>query len=84
MNLLVHILGMDDLSGRWYGFWSGFGSDIGELGIIGGLVGLLRHKNCHVKGCPYASAGTRSTAPSGWCAASITLNCRTRHQLPAT
>lgn len=51
MNLLLHILGVDDVSGRWYGFWSGFGSDVGELGIIGGLIGLLRHKNCHVHGC---------------------------------
>ena len=54
---LHHIL--DDLfiwtgskgSGSVYGFWSGFGSDIGEVVIIGGLVQLVRHHNCHVKGC---------------------------------
>lgn len=38
-------------SGPYYGFFSGFGSDIGELAIIGGLVALVRHHNCHVKGC---------------------------------
>lgn len=36
---------------QWYNFWSGFGSDIGEFAIIGGLVQLLRHYNCHDKGC---------------------------------
>lgn len=37
--------------GPYYGFWSGFGSDIGELAIIGGLVHVARDHNCHVKGC---------------------------------
>ena len=36
---------------KWYNFWSGFGSDLGELVIIGSLVGLYKHHNCHVKGC---------------------------------
>jgi hypothetical protein len=43
--------GLDDLSGPWYGFWSGAGSDITELAIIGGLISLARRHNCHVKGC---------------------------------
>ena len=38
-------------SGYWYNFWSGFGSDIGEVAIIGGLVQIYRQHNCHVKGC---------------------------------
>jgi hypothetical protein len=37
--------------GPYYGFWSGFGSDIGEVVLIGGLVGIYRKHNCHVKGC---------------------------------
>lgn len=35
-------------TGRWYNFWSGSGSDIGELAIVGAL---LRHVNCHESGC---------------------------------
>lgn len=34
-----------------YNFWSGFGSDIGEVAIIGGLIQIARHANCHVQGC---------------------------------
>ena len=48
---ILHMLGVDDVSGRWYGFWSGFGSDIGELAIIGGLITIARHHNCHQPGC---------------------------------
>lgn len=48
MNWLSHVLGLDDLSGRWYGFWSGFGSDLGMFAAAGAL---LRKHNCHVRGC---------------------------------
>jgi len=51
MNWLLHVLGIDDVSGRWYGFWSGFGSDLGEIGIVAGLAGLLRKHNCEVHRC---------------------------------
>lgn len=51
MNWLVTILGISDESGRWYAFWSGFGSDLGELAVVGGLVSLYRKHNCHVRGC---------------------------------
>lgn len=47
----MHVLGVDDLSGRWYGFWSGFGSDIGELAIVGALAGMVRQHNCEVHRC---------------------------------
>jgi hypothetical protein len=40
-------------SGPYYGFWSGFGSDIGEATILVGLVTVYRHHNCHVKGCAH-------------------------------
>jgi hypothetical protein len=40
-------------SGPYYGFWSGFGSDIGEATIIVGIVTVYRHHNCHVKGCAH-------------------------------
>jgi hypothetical protein len=38
-------------SGPYYGFWSGFGSDIGEATLIVGVGAAWRHHNCHVKGC---------------------------------
>jgi hypothetical protein len=49
MRLLLHILGIDSSSSYWYGFWSGFG---GDLTIFAAVIVWLRHKNCHVKGCP--------------------------------
>jgi hypothetical protein len=38
-------------SGPYYGFFSGFGSDLGEIALIGGIVTLFRHGNCGQKGC---------------------------------
>lgn len=48
---LAHFFGLDNLSGPFYGFWSGIGSDIGELAIIGGLIQIYRQHLCHVDGC---------------------------------
>lgn len=47
----LHYTGSNDPSGPWYGFWSGFGSDLGEIAILGGLITFVRHKNCTTKGC---------------------------------
>lgn len=52
-------------SGPYYGFWSGFGSDIGEYVILSAVFNGLylhwKHINCHAPGCPrvgrYAAAG---------------------------
>ena len=38
-------------SGPYYGFWSGFGSDLGEVTILGAVAVGLKHVNCHDKGC---------------------------------
>ena len=32
-------------SGPYYGFWSGFGSDIAEVALIGGLIHMARARN---------------------------------------
>ena len=41
--------------GPYYGFWSGFGSDLEEFGILGaigaGIYQLVRKYNCHEPGC---------------------------------
>jgi hypothetical protein len=49
---LLHVLGVDNVSGPWYGWWSGAGSDIAELGILTGLYANYKKHNCHVKWCP--------------------------------
>lgn len=50
-HLFMHWTGSDNVSGPYYGFWSGFGSDIGEIALLAGIYTLLRKHNCHVKGC---------------------------------
>jgi hypothetical protein len=52
-------------SGPYYGFWSGFGSDLAEFGILGaiatGIYQLVKKYNCHEPGCwrvgTYEAAG---------------------------
>ena len=46
-----HFLGLDNLSGPYYGFWSGIGSDITEFGILGGLIMMYRKHNCEIHKC---------------------------------
>ncbi len=45
------LLPWHSLYGDTYQFWSGVGSDIGELAILGGVIGLWRQHNCHVHRC---------------------------------
>lgn len=48
---LSNFFGVTNEAGPGYGFWSGVGSDIGEVAIIGAIVAAYRRHNCHVKGC---------------------------------
>jgi hypothetical protein len=52
--LQVHT-GTINESGPYYGFWSGFGSDLEEFGILGGISAavyqLVRKHNCHEPRC---------------------------------
>lgn len=50
LDWLYHVLGVAG-SGPFYGFWSGFGSDLTELGILGGLISMYRKNNCEVHKC---------------------------------
>jgi hypothetical protein len=43
--------GTTNQSGPYYGFWSGFGSDLGELAVLGAVFGAWHRVNCHAKGC---------------------------------
>jgi hypothetical protein len=42
-------------TGPYYGFWSGFGSDLAEFSILGaigtGVYQLVKKYNCHEPGC---------------------------------
>ena len=38
-------------SGPYYGFWSGFGSDVGEVTLLAGIVAIWRQHNCHTRHC---------------------------------
>lgn len=46
-----HLLGIDNGAGPWYLWWSGFGSDLGELTILGALASLYWKHTCHVDRC---------------------------------
>ena len=48
--LAVHT-GTVNESGPWYGFWSGFGSDLGEVTLLGAIIATYKHKNCHTRHC---------------------------------
>ena len=36
------------LAGEGYGFWSGIGSDFGEVVLLGIFATMFKHFNCHV------------------------------------
>lgn len=47
--MILHHLGfLLDSDGRWYAFWSGFGSDLTEFAIVGMVYNRLV---CHEVGC---------------------------------
>lgn len=58
---LLHILGVDDVSGRPYAFWSGFA---GDLSILATPLVLWRRHNCHARWCP--RIGRHPVAGTTW------------------
>ena len=50
-NDFLNWTGSNNTSGNQYGFWSGFGSDIGEVTLIIGAITWYIHNQCHVDGC---------------------------------
>ena len=48
MRLLLHVLGVDDVSGHWYAWWSGIA---GDLSILAAPGIWWRTHNCHVGSC---------------------------------
>jgi hypothetical protein len=55
MGWLLHWLavhtGTVNEPGPYYGFWSGFGSDLGEVALLGAVLGAYRKHNCHEPRC---------------------------------
>ncbi len=67
---IEHFTGMDNLSGPFYGFWSGFGSDITEFALLGALISIYKQHKCAscwrvgrhpVEGTPYLTCHKHST-----------------------
>ena len=48
---LLNFFGISNLSGYGYGFFSGIGSDLGEVVLIGAIIAVYRKHNCHAQGC---------------------------------
>lgn len=57
---MIHLASQTALSWYWlwhplegpgYQFWSGIASDLGEVTLVGAVVALAKHHNCHHKGC---------------------------------
>jgi hypothetical protein len=48
---LLHFLGLDSASGTAYLAWSGAVSDLGEIALIGAVLGAYRKHNCHQEHC---------------------------------
>lgn len=62
---VLNVLGVTDPAGRWYAWWSGAGSDLGELAIVGGLLALVRKHTCHQPRC--WRIGRHVVEGSPWC-----------------
>lgn len=48
---VLHFLGIDNPAGPWYAWWSGAGSDLGEIVLVGGFWAGIRRLNCHEHRC---------------------------------
>lgn len=52
ISWFLHVIGVEPRQpSTAYNFFSGAGSDLGEITIIGLGIGAFRHVNCHQRGC---------------------------------
>jgi len=47
----MHVFGLDNLAGPFYGFWSGSGSDLQELPLFATPFVVWKAVNCHTARC---------------------------------
>lgn len=50
-HVFLNWCGASNPAGTTYGFWSGFGSDLGEVTIVVGLIAWWKAGECHVDKC---------------------------------
>lgn len=62
---LLHWIGVDNETGHAYAFWSGFGSDLGEVALIGAIFGAYHRHACHEPRCWRVGRHTVDGTP--WC-----------------
>lgn len=67
-----------DGGSKWYNFWSGFGSDFGELAILGSLFAIYKHHNCQVSGCWRIGRHPVAGTPYLTCHKHATIDTHTR------
>lgn len=49
---IAHYFGLTNAGGEWYLFWSGFGSIIISISLLGSIGGMIWKKlNCHEDSC---------------------------------
>lgn len=65
MHLILHWIGVDTEAGTPYAFWSGFGSDLGEVALLGAVLGAYRKHHCHEARCWRIGRHTVNGTP--WC-----------------
>lgn len=51
LSTAISVYLLHPLRGDGYQWWSGLGSDLGELTLIGLLAGAYKHANCEEPGC---------------------------------
>jgi hypothetical protein len=48
---VLSVTGINNETGKWYAFWSGFGANFGEVTLLAGVLAAWHRVNCHTKGC---------------------------------
>jgi hypothetical protein len=46
---VLTVTGINNESGKWYAFWSGFGANFGEVTLLAGVLAAWHRVNCHTK-----------------------------------
>lgn len=50
-HVFLNWTGASNTAGTAYGFWSGIGSDFGEITLIAAILTFYKMHECHIDGC---------------------------------